>query len=222
MSEGEKSQLAQYVEEHCQKLGMSQRELCRKTGISRSTLFKLLHGDTKKANLSTLLTLAHAIKTHPIQLFRACLNEIQFPKYANEGAVGKHDAVGFIEDVTFPDYSPVMINSTFTKVWKIQNIGDQIWLRRKLICIDKPPQMNIDLPEGVEPPSMMIGLTPTQRVVPIEDTFAGGYVDIAVEFTAPPYPCTVYSYWKMVDSTEKNFYFPKSQGIYCLVSVVAA
>jgi hypothetical protein len=82
--------------------------------------------------------------------------------------------------------------------------------------------MNIDLPEGVEPPSMMIGLTPTQRVVPIEDTFAGGYVDIAVEFTAPPYPCTVYSYWKMVDSTEKNFYFPKSQGIYCLVSVVAA
>lgn len=62
----EKSELWQYVENHCQKLGMSQRELCRKTGISRSTLFKLLHGDTKKANLSTLITLAHAIK--PIRL----------------------------------------------------------------------------------------------------------------------------------------------------------
>lgn len=220
-SEIEKSELWQYVEEHCQNLGMSQRELCRKTGISRSTLFKLLHGDTKKANLSTLLTLAHAIKTHPIQLFRACLSKIEFPKYANEGAVGKHDSVGFIEDVTYPDYSPVTINSTFTKIWKVQNTGDKDWIERRLICIDKKPEMNLDLPEGVEPPSMKIGLTPTQRIVPIEDTFAGGYVDIAVEFTAPPYPCTVYSYWKMIDSKGK-FYFPKSQGIYCLVSVVAA
>lgn len=217
----EKSDLWKYVEEHCQKLGISQRELCRKTGISRSTLFKLLHGDTKKANLSTLITLAHAIKTHPIQLFRCCLSEIEFPKYANQGAIEKNDSVGFIEDVTYPDYSPIAINSKFTKIWKVQNTGDKEWLGRRFSCIDKPPQMNLDLPEGIAPPSMTIGLTPTERVVSIEDTFAGGYVDIAVEFTAPPYPCTVYSYWKMVDA-EGNFVFPRSQGVYCLVSVVAA
>ena len=216
-----KSELWQYVENHCQKLGMSQRELCRKTGISRSTLFKLLHGDAKKANLSTLITLAHAIKTHPIKLFQACLSEIEFPKYANDGAVGKDDSAAFIQDVTLPDYSPVTTNSKFIKVWKIQNIGEQNWVNRKFICLDKIPFINIDLPEGVEPPSMSIGLTPTQRTVEIEDTYAGGCVDIAVEFTAPPYPCTVYSYWQMIDS-EGNFCFPQSQGVYCLVSVVAA
>ena len=216
-----KSELSQYVEEHCQKLGMSQRELCRKTGISRSTLFKLLHGDTKRANLLTLITLAHAIKTHPIQLFRCCLSEIEFPKYANQGAVGKHDSAGFIEDVTFPDYSPVTINSKFIKVWKIQNTGEKHWVNRKFTCLDQIPLINVDLPEGVASPSMAIGLTPTQRTVEIEDTCAGGYVDIAVEFTAPPYACTVYSYWKMIDA-KGAFCFPKSQGVYCLVSVVAA
>lgn len=216
-----KSELWQYVEQHCQKLGMSQRELCRKTGISRSTLFKLLHGDTKKANLSTLITLAHAIKTHPIKLFRACLSEINFPKYANDGAAGKDDSTGFIEDVTFPDFSPVTINSKFIKVWKIQNTGEQNWVNRKFTCLDQMPLINVDLPEGVASPSMAIGLLPTQRTVEIEDTCAGDYVDIAVEFTAPPYACTVYSYWKMIDA-EGAFCFPKSQGVYCLVSVVAA
>ena len=219
--ETQKSDLVQLVEKHCKDLGISQRELCRRSGISRSTLFKLLYGDTKKANLSTLITLSHAIKAHPIHVFRCCLKQIEFPKYTTEGARNKHDAVGFIEDVSYPDYSPVTINSKFIKVWKIQNVGNEDWVGRRFVCIDKKPEMNLDLPEGVAPPSMTMGLTPTQRIVLMEDTFAGGYVDIAVEFTAPPYPCSVYSYWKMLDSNG-NFCFPQSQGIYCLVSVVAA
>ncbi|MGB4499224.1 MAG: NBR1-Ig-like domain-containing protein [Methylococcaceae bacterium] len=213
-------ELGDYVSERCKELKISQRGLAEKSGINKSTLRKILNGDTKQAQLGTIVAIAHVLKIHPIDLFRYFLNQIELPKFTSTGANVKNDASGFIADVTFPDNSMVRINETFTKIWAIQNIGSIDWIDRKFICMDTQPIGEFDLPEGIATPKEFRGLKPTARNVLIPNTLSGEIVEIVVEFTAPFYPCNVISYWKMVDE-EGNFCFPQSEGLSCVVNVLA-
>lgn len=214
------TELKTYIKQRCSELGLSMRGLQRETGIARDTLGKILEGDTKNARLSTIVLLAHALKTHPVYLFRYFLNQIDLPKYTTTNAIHKFDATGFIADVTYPDNSIVRVNETFTKIWAIQNIGSIDWVGKKFVCMDTQPTGDFDLPEGIAPPTAFRGLKPTTRHVLLPTTFSGEIVNVVVEFTAPSYPCNVISYWKMVDAND-TFCFSQSEGLSCVVNVLA-
>lgn len=57
------------IKERREKLGMSQAELIRKTGLSRAQIAKLEAGTTVDIKVSTLVKLSEALKCSPTSLF---------------------------------------------------------------------------------------------------------------------------------------------------------
>lgn len=113
-----------------------------------------------------------------------------------------YDGSDSIADLTYPDGDKVTINKHFKKIWRIKNTGMQIWEKRFL--------------KEENPGS---GLIPDTDTVPMPTTFPGQEIDISVWFTAPKYPATCISYWKMVDESGR-LYYPWKKGIWCHVNVV--
>ena len=209
----------EYVIGRCKELGVSISELARQANISRQAMHKIMNDHTNSPRLSTIVAMAYALKISPIHLFRLLLNDTELPSYTSDGAKIEGDGASFA-DVTYPDNSNVPVNQTFIKIWQIQNVGDVDWEGRQFICVDTVPIINVDLPEGIKPPPSSLGLTPTSRTVLMPFTKSGEIAQIVVEFTAPPHPCSVFSYWKMID-TAGEFCFPNLVGLYCHVNVIA-
>lgn len=208
-----------YVRERAASLEINMTELARRTGISRQGLYGLLDGSTGQAKISTLIALADALKVHPIVLFRHLLHQLELPKFSTTSAKYRFDASGFVQDVTIPDNTTVLTGQVFTKIWEIQNIGHVDWIGRKLACMDQPATIS-KLLENINRPETRRMLIPSQQVINIPTTLAGDSVTLNVEFTAPSYPCTVISYWKMTDENGEVC-FPKTEGLSCMVRVVS-
>ena len=62
--------LANYLESRVAMLGMSKSETARRADISRQTWYRFLSGDVNDAKLSTMIRLADALETTPMQLLR--------------------------------------------------------------------------------------------------------------------------------------------------------
>ncbi|MGZ8172935.1 MAG: NBR1-Ig-like domain-containing protein [Methylobacter sp.] len=208
-----------YVKQRADTLGLSMSELSRQTGISRQGLYGLLDGSTGQAKISTLVALAKALQVHPMVLFRHLLHQLDLPKFSTTSAKYQFDASGFVQDVTIPDNTAVFTGQVFTKVWEIQNIGHVNWLGRKLVCMDRKADIPV-VPEYIAAPEAVRGLVPTRRIIAIPDTLPGDSVILSVEFTAPSYPCSLISYWKMTDEHEE-ICFPETEGLSCMVRVVS-
>ena len=52
---------------------------------------------------------------------------VEFPTYTNVPPVTQCDAAAYIADVTYADGSNVALGITFTKIWRIKNIGTCTW-----------------------------------------------------------------------------------------------
>jgi len=212
-------EFSEYIKQRANTLGLSLSELARQTGISRQGLYGLLDGTTEQAKISTLIALAKALQVHPMVLFRQLLHQLDFPKFSTTSAKYRFDASGFVQDVTIPDNTTVLTDQVFTKIWEIQNIGHVDWVGRKLVCMDR----KADIPfvsDHIAAPKARRGLVPTQRVIDIPETLPGDSVILSVEFTAPSYPCSLISYWKMTDEHEE-ICFPETEGLSCMVHVVS-
>ncbi|MFI3157587.1 MAG: NBR1-Ig-like domain-containing protein [Methylococcaceae bacterium] len=212
-------ELSIYVKLRAETLGLSMAELARQTGISRQGLYGVLDGTTEQAKISTLIALAKALQVHPMVLFRHLLHQLDLPKFSTTSSKYQFDASGFIQDVTIPDNTTVLTDQVFTKIWEIQNIGHVNWLGRKLVCMDRKADIPV-VPDFIAAPETVRGLVPTRRVIDIPETLPGDSVVLSVEFTAPSYPCSVISYWKMTDEHEE-ICFPATEGLSCLVRVVS-
>ena len=219
MEQKEESELAKYIKQRAAELGLNLSKLAKEAGISRPTLYGLLDGSTGEAKISTLVGLASVLRVHPVVLFRYLLAELEFANFSTVSAKYRCDGSGFVADVTIPDNSMVTTDSVFVKTWDIQNIGLVDWIGRKLVCLDRKADWNL-MSSHVVPPQAERGLIPEQNMVDIPDTLSGETVRLSVTFTAPSYPCTVVSYWKMVDEAG-DLCFPESQGLSCLVRVVS-
>lgn len=194
-------------------------ELARKTGISRQALYGILDGSSGQAKVSTLISLASALKVHPVVLFRHLLHQLELPKFSTTGAKYQFDASGFVTE-TVPDHSSVTTGQIFCKTWEIQNIGHVTWQNRKLLCVDRPAS-SPRIIDGVQPPLYSERcLTPLQTSIDIPETLPGDTVLLSVQFKAPSYPCSIISYWKMADE-HGDICFPDSEGLSCLVRVVS-
>jgi transcriptional regulator with XRE-family HTH domain len=211
-------EFAEYIKQRAVEKGLSLSELAKNSNLSRQGLYGILNGG-KEARVSTMIALAAALEVHPVLLFRRLLCQLEFPKVSTVAAKYQFDASGFIQDVTIADNSLVTTDSVFTKVWDIQNIGSVDWIGRKLVCMDRRAD-NPLMPEYVMPPKAVRGLLPTQRMIDIHVTLSSETVLLSVEFTAPSYPCTVISYWKMLDA-EGDICFPETEGLSCLVRVIS-
>jgi hypothetical protein len=47
--------------------------------------------------------------------------------------VSRCDAAAFVSDVTYPDGSDVTLGSTFTKIWRLKNVGTCTWTLYALV-----------------------------------------------------------------------------------------
>lgn len=217
--------LGLFINQLIQQQGIGIAELARRTKLSRECIYKLQRGDVKQPELSTIICLAKALRTHPLLLLRKLFEGQEFRNVAQPPARHVNDAVGFLGDVTCPDNCMVGVNSRFTKVWEIQNTGQQVWKGRRLICVDEwlkiqmVPAKDAAQAKRFRAPACQRCLIPATREIPLPDTRPGEPVRLSVEFTAPPIPCTTISYWKIVDETGA-FCFPDHEGLSCLVQVV--
>ena len=210
---------ANYIREHIEKQELNISSTAVRAKISRQALHKILNGDIKQARLTTLIQLSHALNLHPLEFFRK-----YFERHEFSPNVGKHysdrphknDYIAFIDDVTYPGNSLVSANELFTKIWRVKNIGDIPWVNRKIICIDDDMLVST----SVFGDSHQCGLSTQTKSIDLADTMPGETVDICIDFTAPPYPATVISHWKMTDE-DGNFCYPGNNPLMCHVKVVS-
>lgn len=117
--------------------------------------------------------------------------------------LSRYDDSLFIGDVTIPHGAIVRTESSFIKVWEIQNNGLTVWKDRYL-------REENPTPGGIEP---------RESLVRIPDTKPGERVRISVEFTAPIHPASCESYWKMVYKNGQ-YCLPHKTGLTCCVKVI--
>lgn len=107
----------------------------------------------------------------------------------------------FGADVTIPDGTIVEPNEKFEKVWEIKNNGMMVWENRFLREENRSD------------------LISHSRLVEINRTLPGEVARISVTFTAPKYPGSYRSYWKMVNANGQ-YCFPWKKGIWCEITVL--
>lgn len=98
------------------------------------------------------------------------------------------DKAEFVTDVTIPDGTVVPAGSSFTKTWRIKNIGTCTWTPSYTIVYDHGNQMG-------GPNAQALGVT----VNP------GQTVDIAVNLVAPTTPNDYTGYWKLRNASGVTF-----------------
>lgn len=210
-------EMTDYIIHQAEGKGIGRVELADRVGISRPALHKLLNGTVRSPELTTVANLAYAIGVHPYQLISLFLSKSSVP--VNSGWYGrkKKDDSRFIRDVTYPDGDVVLVNSKFYKEWEFVNAGDVEWIGRKLVCQDQPS--TLFRKQGDQFVPLEYCLIPEKTELPIPRTMPGENITIGVEFTAPPTPAFVVSYWKMLDD-ENRFCFPDMEGLRCCVNVM--
>ncbi|MBN2044106.1 MAG: hypothetical protein JW757_03720 [Anaerolineales bacterium] len=100
------------------------------------------------------------------------------------------DIGGFISDVTIPDGTQIAIGSTFTKTWKIENIGTCTWNKNYQIVFNGGTQMADDV---------------AYRFTD-EDIEPGETVEVSIDMTAPGTAGTYTSYWVFKNDVGQIFY----------------
>lgn len=100
------------------------------------------------------------------------------------------DAAAFIADVTYPDGTTVSRKSTFTKIWRIKNVGTCTWTTSYALLYVGGEMFGaknmISLPGNIEP---------------------GKTVDIPIQLTAPDKNGHYRGYWKLRNASGTYFGF---------------
>ena len=114
----------------------------------------------------------------------------------------------FVMDVTVPDGSHYAPGDTFTKTWRVRNVGTCTWT---------PADYSLVLTNGNS-----FGIDPTQHLLtaPVPPW---SYVDLTLPvMTAPATPGKVFSYWKLDNGSGEQFGVGWSGGvpIFALINVV--
>jgi transcriptional regulator with XRE-family HTH domain len=195
------SEFAERILCRMQELGLKQKDLVERAGMSRQTLHSVLRmgleGDRAMPKVGTLLRLARALQVHPYWLVEGLFANVALPPSLKEQADG--DRAAFVVDVNFPDGTWVAPSARFTKTWRVQNLGPDAWPRgsRKLVCWDD--EVVVTSKRTGQPLHVAGRLVPDGAEVHLEDDIAvGGVVDLSMTFTAPKNSGTVISCWMPV------------------------
>lgn len=103
-------------------------------------------------------------------------------------ATGGEDKAEFVEDVTIPDGKKIGPEKTFTKTWRLRNIGKTTWTAGyALVFID----------------GALMGASPSVPLPSEVDPWEK--VDISVEMIAPSSPGTYRGFWKLRNAEGQIF-----------------
>ncbi|MEB4590973.1 NBR1-Ig-like domain-containing protein [Candidatus Thiothrix sp. Deng01] len=209
-----------FIRSRTQEKNLSISQLAELAGINRKALYNLLDGSVGETKFKTLTKLAIVLDMHPMELFSAYFESIDFAYDGNITAgrtdtLIESDDIGFIDDVTMPDGSTVSVCTTFDKIWRIQNTGKVHWQGRSLICVDELLEVR-----GMDGRRMTHGLRTARKQYSVPDVAPGERIDLTITFTAPGYACSVISCWKMVDA-DGEFCFPSNEPLSCMVRVIS-
>ena len=98
------------------------------------------------------------------------------------------DAAAFVSDVTYPDGTNVALSSSFTKIWRLKNVGTCTWNTSYALIFISGDRLNaptaVALPTNVGP---------------------GQTVDLAVNMTAPNQTDRYRGYWKLRNASNVLF-----------------
>jgi hypothetical protein len=90
----------------------------------------------------------------------------------------------FITDVTIPDGSDITAFDTFTKTWRLRNVGTCTWTSDYRVVFDHGDQM----------------LAPDSAPITSGSVAPGATVDVSVPMEAPATPGTYKGYWRLRDA----------------------
>jgi hypothetical protein len=90
------------------------------------------------------------------------------------------DLAMYIKDVSIPDGSPFLAGQTFTKTWRIKNIGVCTWSGSYQLIFDSGAIMDGNSPQALSGP-----VAPNQEV------------DLSIELKAPSGPGPYRGYWRL-------------------------
>jgi len=91
------------------------------------------------------------------------------------------DLALYVNDVTIPDGTQFLPGQTFTKTWRLRNIGVCSWTSGYQVIFD-----NGDLMEGPSSGQALTGTVPS-----------GAEVDISITLKSPPAPGSYRGYWRL-------------------------
>ena len=100
----------------------------------------------------------------------------------------KCDKAKFIDDITIPDGTEFTAGESFTKTWRVQNIGDCTWTADYALVFDVGEQMG-----GASPQLLMGSVGPSDQL------------DISVDLVAPNTPGVYTGNWQIRNNTGKLF-----------------
>jgi hypothetical protein len=90
----------------------------------------------------------------------------------------------FVTDVTIPDGSDITAFDTFTKTWRLRNVGTCTWTSDYRVVFDHGDQM----------------LAPDNAPITSGSVLPGSTVDVSVPMEAPGTPGTYKGYWRLRDA----------------------
>ncbi len=192
-----------YIESRRQQLALPKSQLAKQAHISRSALYRILSGEVSEPDSNTIIKLASALHVHPCYLVQQLLRNRPLHTGSPLITRHRHDGVAFVADSKTPNNALLPVGSRYTKTWELQNIGQVVWEKRSLVCVDQTA-------------SRQTGLKPLQHRVGFDSVLPGEVVEISVAFQVPDFPGTFVSHWKMVDENG-HFCFPEHSAIICLV-----
>jgi len=143
--------------------------------------------------MSTQGAVTQAAESSPTPTLSIAVSPTDYPTYTSVPplqTVTKCDAAAFVTDVTYPDGSIVGRGNTFTKIWRVKNVGTCTWTTSyDLVYVsgEKFGAKNIiSLPVSVGP---------------------GKTVDLSIQLTAPNQDGRHRGYWKLRNSSGVQFGF---------------
>lgn len=122
------------------------------------------------------------------------------PRYPIPGDATSFGGDGLPGDATFPDGTSVHVGGTFTKVWRLKNVGTVPWHDRFL---------------AISGGTTVLCQSPAR--VPVPEAMPGQMVEVSVAVT-PKGTGVCEVVWKMVDA-QGALVFPDHNGVYYQVIV---
>ena len=216
--------LAHYIRERLNTLGMTTTAAADYSGISRQTWHKLLRADIHEAKLSTVTQVAQTLDIHPLSLLRIYFHGKNLPTITVQSPSTEPVACRLISDVTYPDNAQVKAGEEFEKVWEIVNLGKEPWIDWRLQCVEGSPLGGMEHTRVTSPyktnGNRIQHLQAIDSSITIPETQPGEHIQVRVKLRAPTQTGTAVSHWRGLNAAGEAV-FPPLTSLYCMVDVVA-
>ncbi len=116
-------------------------------------------------------------------------------------ASGCTDAAAFVADVTVPDYAHFNQRETFTKTWRVKNIGTCTWASTYQAVYARGDRLNAPL------------------TVPLTNTAPGATLDISANMTAPAADGKFEIFYHLQNSNDKSLPVDDGDSLWALITV---